>query len=111
MGYSFFSGNQVAGSLPAQAGAPSGRPIVPCLACTNSPLLEEPMMIATGQQARAALQIGHLDDARLLNRLGFSFAMAVSAILNLWNLAQNGYGNTYYAVAVQSMPQSWSNFF
>ena len=39
------------------------------------------------------------------------YALAVSAVLNLWNLAQNGYGNTYYSVAVQSMLQSWKNFY
>ena len=35
----------------------------------------------------------------------------VSGVLNLWNLAQNGYSNTFYSVAVQSMTQSWHNFF
>src|SRR5438132_440363 len=37
--------------------------------------------------------------------------MLLAAWLNLWQLAQNGYGNTYYAVAVQSMLRSWHNFF
>ncbi|MEI6044125.1 MAG: glycosyltransferase family 39 protein [Chloroflexota bacterium] len=31
--------------------------------------------------------------------------------LNFFSLAQNGYGNTYYAAAVKSMLLSWSNFF
>jgi 4-amino-4-deoxy-L-arabinose transferase-like glycosyltransferase len=43
--------------------------------------------------------------------LGLGFPLAVSATLNLWNLAQNGYSNLYYSVAVQSMIQSWHNFF
>ena len=37
--------------------------------------------------------------------------MLLAGWLNLWQLAQNGYGNTYYAVAVQSMLRSWHNFF
>src|SRR5689334_16343116 len=48
---------------------------------------------------------------KLCSYLGLAFALAVSAVLNLWNLAQNGYGNTFYAVAVQSMLQSFHNFF
>jgi 4-amino-4-deoxy-L-arabinose transferase-like glycosyltransferase len=34
----------------------------------------------------------------------------ISAYLNCWALAQNGYANTYYAGAVRSMLHSWSNF-
>jgi 4-amino-4-deoxy-L-arabinose transferase-like glycosyltransferase len=31
--------------------------------------------------------------------------------LNFYSLAQNGYGNSYYAAAVRSMLASWRNFF
>jgi 4-amino-4-deoxy-L-arabinose transferase-like glycosyltransferase len=37
--------------------------------------------------------------------------LALAAALNLVNLGQNGYANTYYAGAVRSMLHSWSNFF
>jgi 4-amino-4-deoxy-L-arabinose transferase-like glycosyltransferase len=37
------------------------------------------------------------------------FALALG--MNLWSLSLQGYGNTYYAAAVRSMTQSWSNFF
>lgn len=35
----------------------------------------------------------------------------LSSFLNVFQLQQNGYGNTYYAAAVRSMLQSWHNFF
>ncbi|RPH58243.1 MAG: hypothetical protein EHM81_10355, partial [Chloroflexi bacterium] len=40
--------------------------------------------------------------------------LLLSAFLNLYRLnlvGQNGFGNTYYAAAVQSMLASWHNFF
>jgi 4-amino-4-deoxy-L-arabinose transferase-like glycosyltransferase len=36
--------------------------------------------------------------------------LGLAASLNLWNLSQNGYANTYYAAAVRSMLASWHNF-
>jgi 4-amino-4-deoxy-L-arabinose transferase-like glycosyltransferase len=38
-------------------------------------------------------------------------AIALSAVLNLWALAQNGYANAYYSAGVKSMLLSWHNFF
>jgi 4-amino-4-deoxy-L-arabinose transferase-like glycosyltransferase len=35
----------------------------------------------------------------------------VALVINAWRLADNGYGNTYYAAAVRSMTFSWRNFF
>src|SRR5438105_9049015 len=67
-------------------------------------------MIATKQTTRTVVLVGRLEREKLLSWLGLGFALVVSAVLNLWNLAQNGYGNEYYAVAVQSMLQSWKNF-
>ena len=43
--------------------------------------------------------------------LGFAAAVGISLALNVWSLSSNGWGNTYYAAAVRSMSQSWSNFF
>src|SRR6476659_5188132 len=68
-------------------------------------------MIATEDRTRAAVFTGHLDRATVLNWVGLGFTLVVSGVLNLWNLAQNGYSNTFYSVAVQSMTQSWHNFF
>src|SRR5947209_19502707 len=68
-------------------------------------------MIATKETTRTAVLAGRLEGERVLSWLGLAFALGVSAALNLWNLAQNGYDNLYYSVAVQSMLQSWHNFF
>ena len=37
--------------------------------------------------------------------------IAVSAILNLWAIDQNGWANEYYSAAVRSISESWHNFF
>ncbi|WLR41235.1 glycosyltransferase family 39 protein [Bacillus carboniphilus] len=37
--------------------------------------------------------------------------MVLAFFLNIYNIAQDGWGNEYYAAAVQSMMQSWHNFF
>ena len=36
--------------------------------------------------------------------------MALTALLNLWNLGINGWANTYYSAAVRSMSTSWHDF-
>ena len=36
--------------------------------------------------------------------------MALSALLNLWNLSVNGWANTYYSGAMRSMSTSWHDF-
>lgn len=38
-------------------------------------------------------------------------SLALSFFLNFWNIGRNGTGNAYYAAAIQSMTQSWHNFF
>jgi 4-amino-4-deoxy-L-arabinose transferase-like glycosyltransferase len=68
-------------------------------------------MIATKQTARTGVLVGRLERDKIMQGLSLGFALLVSAILNLWNLAQNGYGNEYYATAVQSMLLNWKNFF
>ena len=50
--------------------------------------------------------------ARLAPRHGLlAGVVALSAVLNTYRLAQNGYANTYYSAAVRSMLDSWHNFF
>jgi 4-amino-4-deoxy-L-arabinose transferase-like glycosyltransferase len=36
--------------------------------------------------------------------------LALTAVLNLWDLSRNGWANGYYAAAVRSMAGSWHNF-
>lgn len=36
--------------------------------------------------------------------------LALTGVLNLWNLSLNGWANTYYAAAVRSMSSSWHDF-
>ncbi|HSC03296.1 MAG TPA: glycosyltransferase family 39 protein, partial [Solirubrobacteraceae bacterium] len=36
--------------------------------------------------------------------------LALTAVLNLWNLSVNGWANTYYSAAVRSMSTSWHDF-
>src|SRR5207244_4431724 len=43
-------------------------------------------------------------------RLALGAVLIVAAILDFWQLARVGYGNTYYAAAVKSMLRSWHNF-
>ncbi len=51
-------------------------------------------------------------DARLLARhAGLPVVLALSAVLELHRLSQNGYANTFYSAGVQSMLRSWHNFF
>ena len=42
--------------------------------------------------------------------LALLILLLFTAGLNLFNLSENGYGNTYYAAAVKSMLTSWRNF-
>jgi 4-amino-4-deoxy-L-arabinose transferase-like glycosyltransferase len=64
----------------------------------------------TGDPAAAA---GRPPDGKVSQRTRLAeltlFALALGT--NLWSLSLQGYGNTYYAAAMRSMTQSWSNFF
>src|SRR4051812_16580192 len=70
-------------------------------------------MIATERTTTTTtvVRVRRLERDKVWQGLGLGFALAVAAGLNLWDLTQNGYGDTYYSVAVQSMLQSWRNFF
>lgn len=68
-------------------------------------------MIATQETIRPTLHVRALDRNRIMNWLSLVCPLILSALLNVWNLAQNGFSNTYYSAAVQSMLQSWRNFF
>jgi 4-amino-4-deoxy-L-arabinose transferase-like glycosyltransferase len=50
--------------------------------------------------------------ARVLpQHLALAGVLTLSAVLNVHRLAENEYGNTFYAAAVKSMLRSWHNFF
>ena len=68
-------------------------------------------MIATGERTQATSWAGRLEREKIFSGFGLGAALLMSAVLNCWNLTQNGYDNLYYSVAVQSMMQSWHNFF
>src|SRR5690349_13406172 len=95
---------------PATRHPPGARhpAIIGCLAATTR---EDTTMIATKETTRTGVLVGRLERDKIMQGLSLGFALLVSAILNLWNLAQNGYGNEYYATAVQSMLLNWKNFF
>jgi 4-amino-4-deoxy-L-arabinose transferase-like glycosyltransferase len=42
---------------------------------------------------------------------GWRAIVLLAAVLRLWRLNDNGYGNQYYAAGVRSMLQNWHNFF
>jgi 4-amino-4-deoxy-L-arabinose transferase-like glycosyltransferase len=54
---------------------------------------------------------GGLRRQRIWEGAGIFAVLVVAAALRLWRLEENGYGNFYYAAAVRSMLESWSNFF
>ncbi len=50
-------------------------------------------------------------DPRLaLRHAGLPLVLALSAVLNLHRLSQNGYANIFYSAGVKSMLRSWHNF-
>jgi len=46
----------------------------------------------------------------VLRRLALAGVLALSAVLNLNKLSQNGYANIFYSAGVKSMLRSWHNF-
>jgi len=47
----------------------------------------------------------------LWRRVALFAIILLGAVLRLWNLSQNGWGNEYYTAGVRSMTISWHNFF
>jgi 4-amino-4-deoxy-L-arabinose transferase-like glycosyltransferase len=66
----------------------------------------------TASEERATASTSVASTATRLSRLWPEASVVLaSLVVNLWGLSRNGLGNTYYAAAVRSMTQSWSNFF
>ena len=80
-------------SLPQTATAP---------ATDTSSTAEQPTLEITAQRPAAVLP--HLC------HLGLVIVVAVSAVLNVHRLSQNGYSNIFYSAGVKSMLRSWHNF-
>jgi len=49
--------------------------------------------------------------SKLFNHIGIYPLVLLAAFLNLYNIWNLGYGNSYYAAAIKSMMSSFSNFF
>ncbi len=47
---------------------------------------------------------------KLLGNVALFAILLLAAILRLWDLGQNGWGNEYYTAGVRSMMTGWSNF-
>jgi len=47
---------------------------------------------------------------RLRSRFALFAILSLAAVLRLWRLDQNGWGNEYYTAGVRSMMAGWSNF-
>jgi 4-amino-4-deoxy-L-arabinose transferase-like glycosyltransferase len=45
------------------------------------------------------------------HHLALACVLAVSAVVNVHRISQNGYGNIFYSAGVKSMLRSWHNFF
>lgn len=48
---------------------------------------------------------------RMWRRIGLALVLGLAAVLDVWALNRNGWGNPYYSTAVRSMLHSWRNFF
>lgn len=49
--------------------------------------------------------------SRWTPRAALAAVVGLAAVINLWQLSGNGYGNTFYAAAVRSATFSWKNWF
>jgi 4-amino-4-deoxy-L-arabinose transferase-like glycosyltransferase len=74
------------------------------LQVTETPIAPSPPLPARRSSRQSPLWRPQLAHLALLPIL------ALSAVLNTYKLAQNGYANTFYAAAVKSMLKSWHNF-
>ena len=76
---------------------------------TAGPTATEPPLQPSGGPAEPPDSEGPADPA--WTRPAFGVLLVGTAIAYLWNLSVNGWGNTYYAAAVQAGTMSWKAFF
>jgi 4-amino-4-deoxy-L-arabinose transferase-like glycosyltransferase len=71
-----------------------------------------PRLLGSERVSSLALALPRVGRLRLAwHHVALAGVLGLSSALNLVNLSQNGYANTYYAAAVRSMLHSWRNFF
>ena len=61
-------------------------------------------MITTNESTRTVVRVGPIERDRIFSWLGLAFPVAVSLVLNMWNLAQNGY--SFSDATLQDCPTS-----
>jgi 4-amino-4-deoxy-L-arabinose transferase-like glycosyltransferase len=71
------------------------------------------LTLGSADLAAPAADGGHPSGGRSFPRTRLAELMVFALALgtNLWSLSIQGYGNHYYAAAVRSMTESWTNFF
>jgi 4-amino-4-deoxy-L-arabinose transferase-like glycosyltransferase len=75
----------------------------------NTP--EQAATLPSSRETRAR-RIERLRSVRLgPHHLALACVLALSAVVNIHRLSQNGYGNIFYSAGVKSMLRSWHNFF
>jgi 4-amino-4-deoxy-L-arabinose transferase-like glycosyltransferase len=65
-----------------------------------------PVALGARMRPRERASLGAL----LLRRPELWALLALSGVLNLWDLSRNGWANVYYSAAVRSMSSSWHDF-
>ena len=66
------------------------------------------LVVVEGRNSSLPRLAGHLLSPQ---RLALTGILLLSAVLDVFQLNQEGYANTYYAAAIKSMLVSWHNFF
>lgn len=66
---------------------------------------------AAGSGGRSMHQVLAIRREATLPRIGLALIAALSLLLGLFNIGQEGYANAYYAAAVRSMLENWHAFF
>jgi 4-amino-4-deoxy-L-arabinose transferase-like glycosyltransferase len=75
----------------------------------RAPAADGPAAVASPRSAGRRID-ARAGVRRLLAYPELLAVLAVAGALNLWNLSENGYANTFYAAAVKSMAGSWHDF-
>jgi 4-amino-4-deoxy-L-arabinose transferase-like glycosyltransferase len=73
--------------------------------------LEPPLDVAEGRKASRLQRFLRPEGAPRWERPGLLALLGVTALLYLYGLDRSGYGNSFYAAAVQAGTKSWKAFF
>ncbi|HVB72243.1 MAG TPA: glycosyltransferase family 39 protein [Ktedonobacteraceae bacterium] len=72
------------------------------------------MIVPDTTSQKTFSESAHSDETKKLHfwhQVTLGAILLISLILNVFQLTQEGYANTYYAAAIKSMIQNWHNFF